>query len=82
MIYRLTSHQFLVTQVLAYDPAVEHPEPLSEPPARRRKLTGVRFQNSYAVCRRISRAMMIRWISEVPSPIVQSLESRQNFSGG
>jgi hypothetical protein len=28
------------------------------------------------------RAITIRWISLVPSPIVQSLESRQYFSAG
>jgi hypothetical protein len=32
--------------------------------------------------RKISRAIMIRCISEVPSPIVQSFESRQYFSAG
>ena len=31
---------------------------------------------------RICLAMMRRWISLVPSPMVQSLESRQYFSGG
>src|SRR5215210_6631775 len=41
-----------------------------------------RAADSVQALLRICLAMTRRWISLVPSPMVQSLESRQNFSGG